>query len=74
MFNDATVLKELLFALKKIGTTLLANPVRDLINNYLSRPRIAFFSHAQTSEENLRCRVANAIVLDNTRNYNCDKD
>ena len=45
MFNGATVLKNLLFALKKIGTTLLAKPARNLINNYLSRPQIAFFSH-----------------------------
>ena len=45
MFNGATVLKDLNIAVcfKKIVTTLLAKSARNLINNYLSRPRIAFF-------------------------------
>ena len=45
MFNGATILKDFNIAvcLKKIVTTLLAKSARNLLNNYLSSPRIAFF-------------------------------
>ena len=54
MFNRATVLKDFNIAvcLKKIVTTLLAKSARNLINNYSSRPRIAFFRMRSTIQGN----------------------
>ena len=71
MFNGSTVLKDFNIAvcLKKIVTTLLAKSARNLINNYLSRPRIAFFRMRRQAKKTT-FRVTNAMVLDNTRNYN----